>query len=55
MVSLFNEMLKGVFKAMSLSCNMDDFYTMYKNSGQISFFTAAPGVTRGDHYHHTKN
>ena len=23
--------------------------------GQISFFTARPGVTRGGHYHHTKN
>ncbi|MFC4930071.1 UDP-2-acetamido-2,6-beta-L-arabino-hexul-4-ose reductase [Massilia sp. GCM10023247] len=22
--------------------------------GQFSFFTAAPGVTRGEHYHHTK-
>ena len=25
-----------------------------KDSGQISFFTAHPGVTRGGHYHHTK-
>jgi UDP-2-acetamido-2,6-beta-L-arabino-hexul-4-ose reductase len=25
-----------------------------QNSGQISFFTAGPGVTRGKHYHHTK-
>ena len=24
------------------------------NSGQFSFFTAHPGVTRGGHYHHTK-
>jgi UDP-2-acetamido-2,6-beta-L-arabino-hexul-4-ose reductase len=24
------------------------------NSGQISFFTAHPGATRGGHYHHTK-
>lgn len=24
------------------------------DSGQFSFFTAAPGVTRGRHYHHTK-
>lgn len=24
-------------------------------SGQISFFTARPGVTRGGHYHHSKN
>jgi len=26
-----------------------------KDSGQFSFFTAHPGVTRGRHYHHTKN
>lgn len=26
-----------------------------KDSGQFSFFTAQPGVTRGGHYHHTKN
>ena len=26
-----------------------------KNSGQFSFFTAHPGITRGGHYHHTKN
>ena len=25
-----------------------------KDSGQFSFFTARPGVTRGGHYHHTK-
>lgn len=25
-----------------------------KDSGQFSFFTAKPGVTRGRHYHHTK-
>jgi UDP-2-acetamido-2,6-beta-L-arabino-hexul-4-ose reductase len=24
------------------------------DSGQLSFFTAHPGVTRGGHYHHTK-
>jgi UDP-2-acetamido-2,6-beta-L-arabino-hexul-4-ose reductase len=24
------------------------------DSGQFSFFTAPPGVTRGEHYHHTK-
>lgn len=24
-------------------------------SGQISFFTAKPGITRGGHFHHTKN
>lgn len=26
-----------------------------KDSGQFSFFTAHPGVTRGEHYHHSKN
>ena len=25
-----------------------------KDSGQFSFFTAPPGVTRGGHYHHSK-
>lgn len=25
-----------------------------RDSGQVSFFTARPGVTRGGHYHHTK-
>lgn len=26
-----------------------------KDSGQFSYFTAGPGITRGGHYHHTKN
>lgn len=26
-----------------------------RDSGQLSFFTAPPGITRGEHYHHTKN
>lgn len=26
-----------------------------KDSGQFSFFTARPGITRGGHYHHTKS
>lgn len=26
-----------------------------KSAGQFSYFTAHPGVTRGGHYHHTKN
>ncbi|MDD1792380.1 capsular polysaccharide biosynthesis protein CapF [Enterovibrio sp. ZSDZ42] len=26
-----------------------------KEAGQVSFFTAHPGITRGGHYHHTKN
>ncbi|MDA7723372.1 NAD-dependent epimerase/dehydratase family protein [Pseudomonadales bacterium] len=25
-----------------------------KDSGQFSYFTAHPGITRGEHYHHTK-
>ena len=25
-----------------------------RDSGQLSFFTAHPGVTRGGHYHHSK-
>jgi UDP-2-acetamido-2,6-beta-L-arabino-hexul-4-ose reductase len=25
-----------------------------KDSGQFSYFTAHPGITRGGHYHHTK-
>lgn len=26
-----------------------------RDFGQFSFFTAHPGITRGEHYHHTKN
>lgn len=26
-----------------------------RDSGQFSYFTAHPGITRGGHYHHTKN
>lgn len=44
----------------SLKENIDErgkfvelFHT--KNSGQFSYFTSKPGVTRGMHYHHTKN
>jgi UDP-2-acetamido-2,6-beta-L-arabino-hexul-4-ose reductase len=34
-----------------------DFYEILKtlDSGQFSLSTTAPGVTRGNHYHHTKN
>ncbi len=34
-----------------------DFVEFLKtnNSGQFSYFTANPGVVRGNHYHHTKN
>jgi len=33
-----------------------DFVEMLKtpNCGQFSYFTARPGVTRGEHYHHSK-
>lgn len=33
------------------------FYEILKtiNSGQFSISTTAPGITRGNHYHHTKN
>jgi UDP-2-acetamido-2,6-beta-L-arabino-hexul-4-ose reductase len=36
--------------------NRGDFIEILKtkNNGQFSFFTAHPGVTRGEHYHHTK-
>lgn len=36
--------LRGVFVEMLKT----------KNSGQFSYFTAHPGVTRGGHYHHSK-
>ncbi len=49
---------KNLFK-YSLKQHSDErgnFVEMLKtqNSGQISFFTSHPGVTRGGHYHHTK-
>lgn len=33
-----------------------DFVEMLKtpDSGQFSYFTSGPGITRGDHYHHSK-
>ena len=42
-----------------IKSNVDDrglFAEMMKtkDSGQFSFFTAHPGITRGNHYHHTK-
>ena len=44
----------------SLTQNIDDrgvFVEMLKtkDSGQFSYFTAHPGVTRGGHYHHSKS
>ena len=43
-----------------LALNSDsrgDFVEVWKTKvlGQFSFFTAGVGVTRGEHYHHTKN
>lgn len=43
----------------TIPCHGDDrgvFVEMLKtkDSGQFSFFTAHPGITRGGHYHHTK-
>ena len=43
----------------SIPCHGDErgvFVEMLKtkDSGQFSFFTAHPGITRGGHYHHTK-
>jgi UDP-2-acetamido-2,6-beta-L-arabino-hexul-4-ose reductase len=45
--------------AYEIPCHSDprgDFVEMLKtrDSGQFSFFTAHPGVTRGGHYHHSK-
>ena len=36
--------------------NRGEFVEMLKtqDSGQFSYFTAHPGITRGEHYHHTK-
>lgn len=43
-----------------LNGHKDDRGTFYEilktlNSGQFSLSTTAPGITRGNHYHHTKN
>tara|TARA_B100000900_G_scaffold414503_1_gene441319 strand:- start:7127 stop:8230 length:1104 start_codon:yes stop_codon:yes gene_type:complete len=40
-----NEDKRGIFCEMMKT----------KDSGQFSFFTALPGITRGGHYHHSKN
>ena len=44
------------YKLTKHSDNRGSFVEMLKttNSGQFSFFTAYPGITRGGHYHHTK-
>jgi UDP-2-acetamido-2,6-beta-L-arabino-hexul-4-ose reductase len=43
-----------------VECHSDDRGTFVemlktKDSGQFSYFTAHPGITRGGHYHHTKS
>jgi len=45
------------YKLMSHKDNRGVFVEMLKtkDSGQFSYFTAHPGVTRGGHYHHSKN
>jgi UDP-2-acetamido-2,6-beta-L-arabino-hexul-4-ose reductase len=45
--------------AYSVTCHSDERGTFVemlktKDSGQFSFFTAHPGITRGGHYHNTK-
>ena len=45
------------YKIPTHSDERGNFVEMLKtrDSGQFSFFTAHPGITRGGHYHHTKN
>ena len=45
------------YKIESHSDTRGNFVEMLKtkNSGQFSYFTAYPGITRGGHYHHTKS
>ena len=45
------------YKVPSHSDDRGTFVEVLKtqDSGQFSFFTAYPGITRGGHYHHTKN
>ena len=47
---------KFVYSILNHSDERGSFVEMLKtkSSGQFSFFTAHPGVTRGGHYHHTK-
>ena len=47
---------KFTYKVQSHDDSRGSFVEMAKthNSGQFSYFTAHPGITRGSHYHHTK-
>tara|TARA_B100000963_G_C22598613_1_gene659143 strand:+ start:806 stop:1924 length:1119 start_codon:yes stop_codon:yes gene_type:complete len=49
--NLFKYSLKSHTDERGVFCEM----LKTKDSGQFSFFTAHPGITRGGHYHHTKN
>lgn len=49
--NLFKYSLKSHTDERGVFCEM----LKTKDSGQFSFFTAHSGVTRGGHYHHTKN
>ena len=48
---LFNYSIPSYADERGVFCEM----LKTKDSGQFSFFTAHPGITRGGHYHHTKN
>jgi UDP-2-acetamido-2,6-beta-L-arabino-hexul-4-ose reductase len=45
------------YKIKGFEDDRGTFYEILKtlNSGQFSLSTTAPGITRGNHYHHTKN
>jgi len=45
------------YELKGFSDDRGTFYEFLKtqNSGQVSISTSAPGVTRGNHYHNTKN
>jgi len=47
----FSYNIKGNTDDRGIFCEM----LRTSDSGQFSFFTAHPGITRGGHYHHTKN
>ena len=49
--NLFKYSLKSHADERGVFCEM----LKTKDSGQFSFFTAHSGITRGGHYHHTKN
>jgi len=47
----FHYKLKGYEDDRGIFCE----FIKTKASGQFSFFTALPGITRGSHYHHSKS